>query len=283
LSDNPLVFVVSDLHLGNRYCRQGAFLSWLDSLPVAADLILNGDTIDNPREPLPPQDQAVLDRLVAESHLRRVVWLPGNHDRRMSLDNLGEIRFEKQWEIDRELLITHGDELDDVMPRHGLFRVLFKVLHRCLIFAGFPNVHVAQYAKKWRALYRVLNDHVAGKAIRRAETLGFAVITCGHTHSAMELERDGRRYLNTGCWTEEPNYYLRVDSTRSAGERVSLCVVDESCRHLDAGSQSSGSGNGAVDLSPDSRSHADFPQGSSPADDAVGTRSNTPTATKDSP
>ena len=279
MTDNALSFVVSDLHLGNRYCCHDSFLAWLDSLPAGAVLILNGDTVDDPKKPLPPQDQLVLDRLVAESHLRTVIWIPGNHDRRLRLDNVGEIRFEKQWEIGRQLLVTHGDELDDVMPRHGLFRALFKILHRCLIFAGFPNVHVAQYAKKWGILYRVLNDHVAGKAIRRAEGLGFAAITCGHTHSAMELERDGRRYLNTGAWTEEPHYYIRVERIHPKGGSVDLCVVDGRCRRLKGVSDSSGAGDGVAD--PSGRSYAASSEGSPAAGDAMGRPSNATTATED--
>ncbi len=282
MTDNAVFFVVSDLHLGNPYCRHASFLSWLDSLPAGAALILNGDTIDRPRKPLPPPDRLVLDRLVAESHQRTVIWIPGNHDRRFSLDNAGEIRFENRWEIGRQVLVTHGDKLDDIMPRHGLFRMLFKILHRSLIFVGFPNVHVAQYAKKWGALYRVLNDHVAGKAIRLAETLGFAAITCGHTHSAMDLERDGRRYFNTGAWTEEPHYYLRVERMHPEGERVDLCVVDGSCRRLDGGSESSGAGEVVADPTLNSSSLAASTEGSPAAGDAVDVRFDATTATEDS-
>jgi hypothetical protein len=161
------------------------------------------------------------------------------------------------------------------MPRHGLFRAVFKILHRCLILAGFPNVHVALYAKKWGFLYRVLNDHVAGKAIREAEARGFAAITCGHTHAAMELKRAGRRYLNTGCWTEEPHYYLRVQ-----GERVDLCVFDRSCRRLEGDSEPSADADGPVDRSLRSRPYAASGGASSSAGDAVGAGS---AGTEDSP
>ena len=280
MTDNPLSFVVSDLHLGNHYCCHANFLSWLDSLPADVTLILNGDTLDDPRRPLPPQHQVVLDRLVAESHQRTVVWIRGNHDRHVALDDAGEIRFENQWEIGRQVLVTHGHELDDIMPRHGLFQALFKLLHRCLVFAGFPDVHVAQYAKKWVFLYRVLSDHVAGKAIRQAGTLGFAVITCGHTHAAMELERDGRRYLNTGAWTEEPHYYLRVEGRRAEGEGVDLCVFDRSCRRLERDSEFIGPPDEAADRSPRGRSYVAAREDSGAAGNAVATGS---TGTADGP
>ena len=143
-------------------------------------------------------------------------------------------------------------------------------------------MHVAQYAKKWGALYRVLNDHVAGKAIRLAETHGFAAITCGHTHSAMDLERDGRRYFNTGAWTEEPHYYLRVERMHPEGERVDLCVVAGSCRRLDGASESSGAGEVVADPTLNSRSLAASTEGSPAAGDAVGVRFAATAATEDS-
>ena len=30
-------------------------------------------------------------------------------------------------------------------------------------------------------------------------------------NKAAEVEQDGRRYLNTGAWTEQPHYYVSVN------------------------------------------------------------------------
>lgn len=204
-------YVVSDLHLGSPYCHLDNFLSWLDQLPAGARLVLNGDIIDDPREPLPPSHEAVVQRLVDESRQRPVVWVFGNHDRSFVLADKGEIEFVPTWQLDGRLLVTHGDSLDEVMPRHSIFKSLFKALHRLLIWCGFPDVHVAMYAKKWPFFYRVLNDHVATKAVKLARGKGYEAITCGHTHAAMDIQRDGVRYLNTGAWTEAPHYFLKID------------------------------------------------------------------------
>ena len=58
---SELAFIVSDLHLGNSYFHKDNFLSWLDRLPAGAQLILNGDIIDDPDDPMPAAHQAVLD------------------------------------------------------------------------------------------------------------------------------------------------------------------------------------------------------------------------------
>ena len=218
----PASYIVSDLHLGNTYFHRDAFLAWLDSLPDGARLVLNGDTIDDPREPLPEEHQQVLARLVAESARRPVVWVYGNHDEGLELEETGQVEFVERWELGRRLMALHGDELDAVMPRHGLFRATFKLIHKMRIAFGFPDVHVAYYAKKWAYLYRVLNQHVARKAVRAARALGFEAVTCGHTHAAMDIELEGRRYLNTGAWTEAPHHYVRADD-----EGIELCTVSE--------------------------------------------------------
>ena len=217
-----LSFIVSDLHLGSEFFHQELFFSWLDQLPPGARLVLNGDIVDDSRKSLPAGHQAVLDRLVEESRRRPLVWVFGNHDQGLSLEDTGEIEFVDSWEVGRRLLVVHGDHLDDVMPRHGFFKWGFKRFHRLLITLGARKVHVAEYAKKWAFLYRVLNEHMVRNGLRVARKLGFAAIACGHTHAAADVERDGWRYLNTGAWTEKPLHYLRVDA-----ESIQLRVYGE--------------------------------------------------------
>jgi len=206
-----VAYVASDLHLGSEFCYHESFLSWLDSLAPEGSLILNGDIVDDPDETLSAAHAQVLTRLVEESRHRALIWVLGNHDADLVLDEPGDIQFARHWEIDRRLLVLHGDTLDEVMPRHRYFKRLFKLMHRFLVALGFQRVHVAKYAKKWGFLYRVLNEHVARNALRAAKELGFEAVTCGHTHGAMVVERDGRRYFNTGAWTEEPLHFLSVD------------------------------------------------------------------------
>lgn len=203
-------FIVSDLHLGSAYFHHETFLSWLDALPAGARLVLNGDIVDEPGRPLPDEHLAVLDRLVRESHARPVVWVYGNHDAEFEPAEKGEIQFVDSWGIDRRLLVVHGDRLDWLMPRHGVFRWVFRRFHRLRVRLGFRNVHVAEYAKKWKLFYRVLNEHVARNALRTARQQGFEAVVCGHTHAAMDFERQGHRYFNTGSWTERPLCFLEV-------------------------------------------------------------------------
>ena len=214
-------YIVSDLHLGSEYSRHEDFLAWIDALPPGASVVLNGDMVDNPTQPLSAAEHGVLERLARESHQRPIVWVYGNHDAGLVLDDPGSIQFVHHWEIGQRLLVVHGSDFDEIMPRHGLFKAVFHILHDLRGLLGFRRVHVAEYAKKWEFLYRVLNEHVAHNALRAAGSRGFEAVSCGHTHSPMEIERDGRRYYNTGAWTEKPLHYLQVD-----GGDVALRVYD---------------------------------------------------------
>ena len=207
---SPEAYIVSDLHLGSEHFHHGEFLSWLDTLPDDASLILNGDTIDDPRKVLNSEHRDVLVRLVSESRRRPLIWVYGNHDMGLKLDEPGDIRFVNYLELDRRMLVVHGDDFDDVMPKHGIFKLMFKLLHKARRGLGFQNVHVAEYAKNWAFLYRVLNERVANNALEAGRSGGFAAVACGHTHAVMERERDGVRYLNTGAWTERPLHFIEV-------------------------------------------------------------------------
>ena len=217
-------YIVSDLHLGSAYFRLENFVRFLDELPDGVRLVLNGDTIDEPEDPLPEAHEAVVRRLVAESAKRHVVWVHGNHDETFALTDSGSIEFVRRWEVAQTLLVLHGDQLDGVMPKHRLFRRSFKKFHRLRVRLGFPDVHVAHYAKRWDFLYRVLNEHVARRAIDAARRDGFSAVTCGHTHAPMAWEHDGHRYLNTGSWTEDPNHYVAVTN----GGQVELRIFPQS-------------------------------------------------------
>jgi UDP-2,3-diacylglucosamine pyrophosphatase LpxH len=214
-------FIVSDLHLGSEFFHHEQFRSWLAQLPPRARLILNGDIIDDPPEPLPDLHQQVLEQLIAVSRQRPTVWVHGNHDDDLALPDTGDMEFVDRWSVGTRLLAVHGDNLDNVMPRHSTFKWVFRRLHRLLISLGAPRVHVAEYAKRWGLLYSILNRHVAHNAARAAQKLGFQAIACGHTHAAMDEVVHGVRYLNTGAWTETPLHYIALDA-----EQIRLEVFD---------------------------------------------------------
>lgn len=203
--------VVSDLHIGLPYFRHSQFADFLNSLEPDFDLILNGDVIDDPKQKLDSHGVEILDSLRSESYLRRVFWTFGNHDDGFQLGDPGQIRFCKHLEINRHLLVVHGDDFDEIMPKSLWFIRVMKMLHKLRIRLGARPVHVAEFAKKWLPLlYRILTEQVKKNAVNCALENDFSAITCGHTHCVEDAYGEGVRYINTGTWTEEPLSYLKV-------------------------------------------------------------------------
>lgn len=217
--------IVSDLHLGSRYFQYGIFERFLAALPDDHDLILNGDIIDAPYGKMEKSDQIILDMLEDISHGRQVVWIRGNHDNGYVPKNFGKMIFKSSHSIDHRLLITHGDDFDDIMPRSRLFIKAFKLMHNIRVKLGARPVHVAEYAKKWKAFYRVLRRNIALNAVKCAAENGFEAVTCGHTHYPEDVTFNGIRYINTGAWTEFPAYYLHVTADQMTLNEVNPSFV----------------------------------------------------------
>lgn len=209
--------IVSDVHLGSRHCLIEEFLRFLAELPDNVTLVLNGDTADfHTAGNMPPRHLVALQRLREESLRRRVVWVRGNHDVRYVLPDPRRIEFVPDFAVGKRLYVSHGYDFDNIMPYHRAFIILFRIFHHVRVRLGAPSVHVAYYAKKFRFLYRILQNHVAMNAVEHAKENGFEAATCGHTHTVEDRIVNGIRYLNTGAWTERPLVYLSVTDDRIA-------------------------------------------------------------------
>jgi len=202
--------IVSDLHIGSRHFLYQDFERFLESISEDHELILNGDIIDDPRGKLKPPHQRILDLIEQVSYRQRVVWVRGNHENGYIPRGLGEVHFKRLHTIERRLLITHGDDFDEIMPRNRAFIKAFKLMHDLRVKLGARPVHVANYAKKWETFYKVLRKNVMMNAVNCAMENGYEAVTCGHTHYPEERVFNGIRYINTGAWTEFPAFYLLV-------------------------------------------------------------------------
>jgi UDP-2,3-diacylglucosamine pyrophosphatase LpxH len=212
--------VVSDLHMGSRYFHSQAFGGFLDYIPDADEIILNGDVLDRPHVKLTPLHQQILERIEQLSLRVKVVWVRGNHDKGYMPARLGKIEFCRRYTFDHRIVITHGDDFDNIMPRSRVFMEAFRLMHNLRVRLGARPVHVAEYAKKWKALYRVLCNSVMRNAVSFAAENGFEAVTCGHTHFAEDILLNGVRYINTGAWTEFPAHFLSVTPQNIALNRL---------------------------------------------------------------
>jgi len=214
------VIIVSDLHIGSRFFYGEAFERFLREMPEDHELVLNGDIIDNPYAKLNPLQQQILDRIKQYSYRQKVVWIRGNHDNGYLPDQFGKVHFKRLHAVEHRLLITHGDDFDDIMPKNQIFMKAFKFMHNFRVKLGAKPVHVAEYAKRWALFYRVLRKNVMMNAVKCALENGYAAVTCGHTHYAEDVVISGVRYLNTGAWTESPAFFLHLTEDQMILKRL---------------------------------------------------------------
>ena len=208
------LIIVSDLHIGSRFFVAEAFEQFLSQMPEDCELVLNGDVIDNPFVDLNPSHRKILDRIKQRSFQQKVIWLQGNHDNGYIPDQFGEVVFKRSHSVENKMLITHGDDFDEIMPRNQLFMKVFKWLHKVRVKLGAKPVHVAEYAKKWKSFYKVLRKNVMTNAVKCAIENGYEAVVCGHTHYAEDVVFNGVRYINTGAWTEFPSHFLHVNNEK---------------------------------------------------------------------
>ena len=223
--------IVSDLHMGSRYFRSQAFENFLNSLPDIDEFILNGDVLDRPHVKLTPFHQLNLERIEKLSLRCKVVWVRGNHDQGYMPERLGQIEFCRRYTFDNRILITHGDDFDTIMSRSQVCMKAFRLMHDLRVRLGAPPVHVAEYAKKWTAFYRVLRNNVMRNAVNFAAENGIEAVTCGHTHFAEDILLNGIRYINSGAWTEFPAHYLYVTPEAMVLNRVDQSLSDSPLRN----------------------------------------------------
>ncbi len=215
--------IVSDLHLGSQYFLHQGFENFLKGIPEDCELILNGDVIDNPKKKLQPSHKQILKLIEQVSCRQKVIWVRGNHENGFAPNGFKHIHFKSYYTLEDRLLIAHGYDFDEIMPRTQIFIRSFKLMHDLMIKFGSTPVHVAHYAKKFERLYKVLRDNVMKNAVNCAKKNGYEAVICGHTHYPEDRIINGIRYMNTGAWTESPAFYLRV-----IGDEMTLKKIDDS-------------------------------------------------------
>jgi UDP-2,3-diacylglucosamine pyrophosphatase LpxH len=216
---------VSDVHLGSRFCRYCAFVSFLGSLPDGDALVLNGDTLDRSSRAFMARHRSAIDLIRQQSEKRQVTWIRGNNDAHFQLPDAPAVRYvDEQTQIEG-CLVCHGHEFEPTFRRNPLLVVPVKAMYWAYrLFSGKP-IHAAAFAKLLRTAYLAFCSQVAAGACAEAARLGVSTVICGHTHMPEDRVVRGIRYINTGCWTETEFYAAVIDSEGPALRRLSLEVT----------------------------------------------------------
>ena len=219
--------IISDLHLESIHSNSQLIERFLGTLPEGYDLILNGDIIDSSYPNIPTQNLRTLELIRRESYHRQVVWIRGNHDNCSFMSDRGRILFERSHTIDRQLFITHGNELDKAKPLIRLLIRLFRPVQLKLVRSGSKPLNLVRLANKLEPFYRLYRWKLMVDAVKLARENGFEAVTCGHTHYPEDRVIQDVRYINTGAWTEYPIFYLLVNE-----KDIGLKKFEGECQRL---------------------------------------------------
>lgn len=215
---------LSDIHLGDKGCRAGYLLDFLNSVDCDT-LYLLGDVVDLwalKRRFFWPAEHYDVIRAIFKKARRgtRVVYIPGNHDEPLR-DYIGqllgpvEILREAIHETadGRRLLMFHGDVLDPHIRLSKLEYWLGDVAYELLLklnrwanwgrrLFGLGYWSLASYIKarvgNARQVITVFEEAAVAEAARR----GLDGVVCGHIHQPGMRMIKGLIYCNDGDWVE---------------------------------------------------------------------------------
>lgn len=214
---------ISDVHIGMRASQLERLCEFLVE-HRATELYLVGDIVDFwalERRPVTPAATGKLLRLLHRLSRdgTRVILIPGNHDAQLR-DCIGEeAGLELHQDIvhhdarGRRLLVTHGDEADQVVTCHPMLSRVGAVLYdvavgvslalnggRRLVGLSYWNMAGALKRLVKRACIYVgeWEETLAGQVRAR----GLDGVVCGHIHVPKIGEVAGMAYYNCGDWVE---------------------------------------------------------------------------------
>jgi UDP-2,3-diacylglucosamine pyrophosphatase LpxH len=216
---------LSDIHLGTRGCQADRLLDFLREFE-SDHLFLIGDIIDfwamgRNIQWSPVQNTVVQKILRRARHGEKVVFIPGNHDealREYSGTSFGDILISFEWlhvtADGKRLLLTHGDQFDQVTRHHRWLAILGDVGYDLL-------VRLNGWLSWWRRTLRIRGYwSLAGFAKRKVKSAvsfifdfedsvihsvrhrGLDGVVCGHIHSATIKAVGELLYINCGDWVD---------------------------------------------------------------------------------
>jgi len=146
-----------------------------------------------------------------------VIWVEGNHDSGLTdiMSHLVGVKVyqEYSWEY-RGLrhLAIHGHQFDRVVANNMRLNYLGTLLYLQLQKLDLKGKPIARFIDRLNTRWLRMSSKVASGALFHARIRRADRIFCGHTHQAMEEERDAIQYYNSGGWVDENPTYITIDA-----------------------------------------------------------------------
>ncbi len=234
--------ILSDVHLGAEVSRARAATRMLKENSFRRLILLGDIFADLNFGRLKKEHWQFLGAIRKLSNPKRkveVVWVEGNHDLGLTnvMSHLVGVRVfqEYAWNYaGLTHLAIHGHQFDgftvNSVPLSNLGTRFYLLLQK-LDGRGKP---LARLIDRLNTRWLRMSEKVAAGAIAHARQRGAERIFCGHTHDAMQMDRDGVHYFNSGGWIDSRLTYITI-----ADEGVRIHEYQERADDRDSGEERS--------------------------------------------
>ena len=236
--DSCDTLIISDLHLGSIVSRAEDARRMLQSKTFRRLIMLGDIFCDLDFRRLTKEHWGLLSYIRKLSNPKReveVVWVEGNHDRGL-IDVMSHLvgitaYQEYQWDYaGKRYLAIHGHQYDTFLVGNAALSAAGEWVYMHLQKLDSKSKLISRFLDRQNSKWMHLSPKVAAGALALASQRGVDAVFCGHTHMAMQAERKGIRYFNSGCWTTEDPTYITVDEL---GVRIHDYVSEQANRALD--------------------------------------------------
>lgn len=145
-----------------------------------------------------------------------VVWVEGNHDHGLAniMSHLVGVRVYEnyRWNYNglRHIAI-HGHQFDGFQVNNLRLSHVGTSLYLKLQKLDFKSKPIARMIDRLNTRWLRMSSKVSAGALHYARQHQADRIFCGHTHEAIQVERDGIQYFNSGGWVDSRLTYVTVD------------------------------------------------------------------------
>ena len=210
--------IISDLHLGSEVSRAREAQRLLKLLSFRRLILLGDIFADLNFSRLKKDHWRFLSQIRKLSNPKRnieVVWVEGNHDQGLStlMSHLVGVRVyqEYAWSYAGvRHLAVHGHQFDQFTVSNVTLSQFGGLLYLQLQKLDPGKKGFSRFLDRLNTRWLRMSPKVSSGALEYARRKGVERIFCGHTHAAMELERDGIRYYNSGSWVGAQPTFITV-------------------------------------------------------------------------
>jgi len=181
-----------------------------------------------------------------------VVWVEGNHDHGLAniMSHLVGVRVYQHYTWDyrgQRHMAIHGHQFDGFQVNNLRLSRWGTSLYLQLQKLDFKNKPIARLIDRLNTRWLRMSSKVSAGAIAFAKHHEAQRIFCGHTHQALQAERDGIAYYNSGGWVDYRLTYLTIDETG-----VQIHDYTKRTDHRDSGEERSEADSAFADLADES-------------------------------